>query len=51
MMENFIRIAEKVVPKSYITLVIVPDEFDFSVTPRTDPRNMSLLSRYGTIWI
>ena len=20
-------------------------------SPRTDPRNMSLLSRYGTIWI
>ena len=29
MMEN-LRIAEKVVPKLYITLVIVPDEFDFS---------------------
>ena len=30
MMEN-LRIAEKAVPKAYITLVIVPDESDFSV--------------------
>ena len=31
MMKN-LRIAEKVVPKAYITLVIVPDESDFSVS-------------------
>ena len=29
-----LRIAEKVVPKAYITLVIVPDESDFSVSWR-----------------